>query len=291
MRNDSMSRAVLLVMGAAFGLMTGCYPTEPPGDLRPPALPLVTTDLGMKFVLVRAGEFTMGSPRSERGRELDEVEHSVRITRDFYIGQTEVTRGQFAMFVSDSGYVTEAEKGGDFRTWRNPGITQGDNHPVVCVTWNDARAYCAWLSRKDKRKYRLPTEAEWEYACRAGTNTAFAAGPTIGTNLANYNGTTAYPGGTRGENRASTTPVGSFAPNAWGIYDMVGNVWEWCNDWYGRYPEGSATDPQGPLNGTARISRGGSWLNAPEYCRAAYRYSGKPDEKHTSVGFRCVFER
>lgn len=278
-------------IGVVMVGVVGCYPSEPKVDIRPPARPELTNITGMKMLHIRPGSFRMGSPSDEPQRELDEVLHKVTISRDFYMGQTEVTRAQFAMFINETSYVTEAERAGDFRTWKNPGIVQNDTHPVVCVTWNDARAFCAWLTRKEGKTYRLPTEAEWEYVARAGTTTPFNIGKVIHTNQANYNGTTAYPGGQVGEDRQSTTPVGTFAANPWGLYDMVGNVWEWCNDWYGLYPAGDLVDPKGPGSGSTRLSRGGSWLNAPEYCRSAYRYSGTPSGRYTSVGFRCVMER
>ena len=127
------------------------------------------------------------------------------------------------------------------------------------------------MREKDKKSYRLPTEAEWEYACRAGTTTPFHFGETISTDQANYNGNFTYGNGKKGVYRKKTTPVGSFPANAWGLYDMHGNVWQWCQDWYGDYPQKDVVDPQGPEKGEYRVLRGGSWSNDPRYCRSAYR--------------------
>jgi formylglycine-generating enzyme required for sulfatase activity len=217
-------------------------------------------------------------------------------------------RGQLARFVQATGYTTSTEKRGGIRirklgedepyldprfNWRTPGFDQTDAHPVVLITWNDAVAFCNWLTQQDKqgRRYRLPTEAEWEYACRAGTTTPYYSGKYLFSNHANFNGTAHqyfyFPKDQPGVYREQTTPVGSFPPNPWGLYDMHGNVEEWCQDWYGPYPDRHLKDPQGANEGEYRVSRGSSWGSRPERCRAASRSRGwNPD--NCCIGFRVV---
>ena len=202
----------------------------------------------------------------------------MRITRPFYLGATEVTRGQFRRFVDEAGYQTEAEKDGkggygwneekktfeqDPRyTWQNAGFEQTDEHPVVNVSWNDAVAFAAWLSRKEGRTYRLPTEAEWEYACRAGTTTRYSSGddPEGLAAVGNVGG-------------KGTAPVGRYNPNAWGLFDMHGNVWEWCSDGYAAdyYKRSPVDDPQGAEGAADRVARGGGWSDGPRFARSACR--------------------
>ena len=177
----------------------------------------------------------------------------------------------------------------------NPSYFKGNDLPVEEVSWNDAKEFIRKLNRKEGTdKYRLPTEAEWEYACRAGTTTPFSTGDCISTDQANYNGN--YPGSgcSKGVYREKTVAVGSFAPNAWGIYDMHGNVWEWCDDWYGDYPASHATDPKGPSSGSVRVLRGGSWFIYASNIRSAYRYGDNPDFRSypgrwiSDIGFRIA---
>lgn len=289
-----MSSRAGMILGLWVGLTVltaGCESSTSGFEVRAPAQPLVTSTIGMRLVHIDAGEFVMGSPKEERRRELDEIQHPVRLTKDFYMGRTEVTRGQFEWFVRETQYKTEAERAGDFRTWQNPGIVQTATHPVVCVTIADARAFCEWLSRVEKKRYRLPTEAEWEYACRGGTAAPFYLGGTISTEQANFNGTTTYGGGPKGESRSGTLEVAKFPANPWGLHDMIGNVWEWCSDRYSRYPETLATDPAGAASGEVYLTRGGSWANAPEYCRSAYRFGARQDQRFAALGFRVVLER
>jgi len=288
------------------------------GDAPPPAAEAktFTNSLGMKFVRIDSGEFLMGSPANEEGHDPDETQHKVKITKPFMMQTTHVTRGQFAAFVKDSGYQTDAEKQGwtfclsadgtkvekvKGASWKNPGFEQTDDHPVVEVSWNDAQAFCQWLSKKEGKTYRLPTEAQFEYASRAGTHTAYFWGdnPDDGNGFANCADLTAkekFPAWTTFKWRDGfvfTSPVGSFKPNAFGLYDMIGNALEWCNDYYGPYPAGDAVDPTGPAQGDAnssRVLRGGSWGSTPLRCRAAYRRWGAPGLRHVDFGFRCLLE-
>ena len=170
----------------------------------------------------------------------------------------------------------------------NPSHFKGEkNLPVDSVTWNECQDFCKKLNAREKKPYRLPTEAEWEYACRAGTTTAFHTGETISPEQANYNANFTYGDGKAGLYRAKTTPVGSFPPNAWGLFDMHGNVSQWCLDWSGGYS--AATDPQGPKSGKTRVLRGGSWGNHPIFCRSANRNSAEPDTRLEHYGFRICF--
>ncbi len=253
--------------------------------------------IGMKMVLIPSGRFMMGSPASEKGRKDDEGPvHEVTLSKPFFLGVYEVTRGQFRSFVDDTSYKTEAEKNGkggvgvDRATgkagvnpnfnWRDMGWDQTDDQPVINVSWNDAAAFCAWLSRKEGKTYRLPTEAEWEYACRAGSEQAFSFGADPG-----LIGQFAWNKENAG---LHTHPVGRLKPNPWGLYDMHGNVWEWCADYYQPYQAAPQTDPEGPATGAERIVRGGSWGYAAEVCRAANRYKEPAGNCNWNFGFRAA---
>ena len=227
----------------------------------------------MKFVKIKPGEFLMGSPESEENRQEDEAQRPVRLTKGFFMGITEVTQAQW-----------KAVMGTD------PSDFKGDNLPVEQMSWDDAVGFCRKLSAKESKRYRLPTEAEWEYACRAGTTTAFNTGPTISTDQANYNGDYTYAGGRKGIDRKKTMPVGGFKSNTWGLYDMHGNVWEWCGDWYGEYRRSEAVDPTGLASGKRRVLRGGSWSSYPRYCRSAHRRAYSPDFRINDWGFRLVLD-
>jgi formylglycine-generating enzyme required for sulfatase activity len=260
------------------------------------------------MIFVKPGTFVMGSPADENGRGSDEGQHRVTLTKSFLMGATHVTVGQFAAFVKDTGYRTAAEIGGAAleqsvwtpgANWRNPGFDQGDDHPVVCVNWGDSIAFCEWLSKKEGRHYRLPTEAEWEYTARAGTQSAYWWGdsPNNGEGCANcldqtakksIQGYTDYFSWSDGY--VHTSPVGIFRPNAWGLYDMIGNAFEWCGDWQGAYPNGSETDPRGPDSGLNRVLRGGGWNVPPLNCRCARRHGIPPGDMENNVGFRVVLE-
>jgi formylglycine-generating enzyme required for sulfatase activity len=279
-----------------------------------------TNSLGMKLKLIPAGKFLMGSPANEPGRSNDETQHDVEITQPFYLGIHTVTVGQFRAFVQAKGYQTEAERDGTGGygydpaikhvtgrnkkyTWKNPGWKQGDDEPVVNVTWDDAMAFCDWLTAVEGKKHRLPTEAEWEYSCRAGTKTQFSSGKTIESlkdvaNIADSSFKEKWPTATWAvswnDGYAFTAPVGSFKPNDFGLYDMHGNVWQWCSDWYqaSYYQDTPKQDPQGPAAGPIHVSRGGSHSDGPGYCRAACRHSfwnnGRPDDRGSSLGFRVL---
>jgi formylglycine-generating enzyme required for sulfatase activity len=238
---------------------------------------IATNSLGMKFIHISAGELMMGSPETEISRATDETLHRVTIERPFYIGMYHVTRGQFAAFVQGRNYQTFAEKANDALTWRNPGFPQTDDHPVVCVTWNDAAEFIAWLNAKERtlgHHYRFATEAEWEYACRAGTSTIFNTGDTEEA---------LTQGGWSSENSDDGThPVGSKAPNKWGLYDMHGSAWQWCSDPYGPYG--------GEANPMSRVLRGGSWNDPAQNCRAATRRWNEFDDHYPDVGFRIAMD-
>jgi formylglycine-generating enzyme required for sulfatase activity len=156
------------------------------------------------------------------------------------------------------------------------------------VSWDDCQEFVAKLCRRAGRVFRLPTEAQWEYACRAGTRTPFHFGETISAEQANYDGNHTYGEGHKGVSRKKTTPVDSFPANAWGLHDMHGNVWGWCQDWYGPYQNPDQTDPEGSKNGTARVLRGGSWFNDPWYCRSAYRGRNVPGYRSDRGGCRVL---
>jgi formylglycine-generating enzyme required for sulfatase activity len=248
----------------------------------------------MELVLVPAGEFLMGSPDTDTfAKATEKPRHRVRISRPFYLGAHEVTVTEFRAFITATGYRTEAESSGeggsvfnnkikDFQqvpelNWQNPGIahTQRDDEPVVQVSWNDAVAFCQWLSGKDHRSYRLPTEAEWEYACRAGTTTRWYTGddPAALDQVAWI--------------RDSIQPVGGKKPNAFGLYDMHGNVWEWCLDRFGSYPGELVVDPTGALSGRARVLRGGACSHATrDRTRSASRLRHNPSFRFHRYGFR-----
>lgn len=252
----------------------------------------------MRFAYIAPGSFLMGSPKKEKGRDDDEVQHSVTLTRGFYMQTTEVTVGQWRAFVAATGYKSEAELQGSAFVrikdqvtesegyyWDKPGYPQSDRHPVSCLSWNDARAFAEWLSAKDGRTYRLPTEAEWEYARRAGSTTAFTWGKKPNCKLANYgNGITRECK----KNPGVPMPVGSFPANAWGLFDMTGNVWEWCQDYYGEYEAKAVTDPTGPEESPTRVVRGGSCWSFARHNRSACRAWNDPIQRYYNLGFRLV---
>jgi formylglycine-generating enzyme len=261
------------------------------------------------MILIPGGSFQMGS---DDGESNEKPVHSVAVG-DFYLGKYEVTVAEFRAFVEAKGYKTDAEKdGGSYgyegtvwekiegRNWRHDpeGKPSQDKHPVINVSWNDATAYCQWLSQKTGQTYRLPTEAEWEYAAGNGSrHTQYIWGngdPSgkKGGNVADKTAKTKFSDWTVFENYTDgyvfTAPVGSYDPNEFGLHDMSGNVWEWCSDWYGTYPAAAQTDPKGPDSGFDRVVRGGSWYYYPQYCRVAFRSLSAPGNRGGNVGFRLA---
>ena len=236
-----------------------------------------TFDLGdgirLDLALISAGTFSMGSPPDEEGHNDDEVEHEVHIARPLYVLRHPVTQEQYHKIINS-----------------NPSYFKGPPLPVEMVSWFDCVSFCEALGTQFRVIARLPTEAEWEYVCRAGTSTAFSCGSTITTEKANFDGKFAYGGAPLGQTRWSTTAVGTFAPNEWGLFDMHGNVWEWCSDWYGEYTACKAKDPRGPASGEIRILRGGSWFHGPADARSAQRDALDPGRRHSLYGFRIVIE-
>jgi len=233
------------------------------------------------MVRINGGTFTMGSPSSEPERWDDETQHQVTVS-SFYMGKYEVTQKEYQEVMGT-----------------NPSSFKGDNLPVECVSWFDAVEYCNALSRKEgltpaytinesgnrtvtwnrsANGYRLPTEAEWEYACRAGTTTAYNTGANINNNTGWYDANSA----------GSTQEAGQKPANAWGLYDMHGNVWEWCWDWFGDYTSGTQTDPVGASSGSDRVSRGGGWFDSAQGVRSAFRNYGTPSYRYSNLGFRLV---
>lgn len=235
---------------------------------------VITNSIRIKMNLIPAGTFEMGSPENEKIRDSDEGPiHQVTISKPFYMGICQVTQGQYEKIVGD-----------------NPSVFKGTNLPVEWVSWDDAVAFCQKLTEMEQSsgqlrknyEYRLPTEAEWEYACRAGTTTRFYWGGKIGSAKVN-----SHIWHTK-NSRSKTHPIGRKNPNAFGLHDMCGNVWEWCSDWKGDYPEDPVTDPAGPETGEYRVLRGGSWLDNHILCRSAYRFFDYPDSWYNSYGFRIV---
>ncbi len=247
-----------------------------------PCAPVLTNGLGMQFALLRAGKFLMGSPKKEKGRQANEGPvHEVEIARPFYLGAFEVTQAQYQKVMGSSP--------SHFKD--NP------NNPVEQVSWEEAVAFCKKLSemgeeKRKKRLYRLPTEAEWEYACRAGAvSSPFHFGGSLSSTQANFDGNHPYGGAPAGPYLQRTTPVGSYSANAFGLYDMHGNVWEWCQDWFDEtyYNESPRQDPQGPHDGERRVLRGGSWGVSGWCCRAACRNGYVPGGRSHGIGFRVLF--
>jgi len=244
-----------------------------------------TNSPGMKLVRVEAGEFVMGSgdapPKTREewdAREWDEAPaHKVKISKAFFMATTEVTNAQYEQFDPEHTKLRGKH-----------GVSKLDDDPVVMVTWQQAVDFCAWLAKKEGKPYRLPTEAEWEYACRAGTTTEYHTGDALTSEQANFGV------GIDGKKRITAVAVGGYKPNAWGLHDMHGNVAEWCHDWYGPYEAGEQADPVGRVDGWARVTRGWSYLpashklGAVRYCRSANRSGHLPEDANRVTGFRVV---
>ena len=285
--NDDPRRAELLRLHRRM-LATCCAPERHPERARwqarmvtllaegvIPSVPRIEVPLGntrMTFVWCPPGTFLMGSPASEAERSDDETQHRVTLAKGFWLGATPVTQAQWQAILGS-----------------NPSRFKGADRPVEQVSWEDCVAFCTKLRERTGKTFRLPTEAEWEYACRAGTTTPFSFGATITPEQVNYDGNYPYGGASKGVYRQQTTAVGSFQANVWGLYDMHGNVWEWCADWYGSYEEGEqCSDPTEPAQGSGRVVRGGCWGSSGVYCTASNRVGFGPGNAFRSLGFRLI---
>jgi formylglycine-generating enzyme len=312
-----------MVLAAAALLLYGAAPQTPA---------YVEAAIDARMVLVTGGTFVMGSRyaesvpvEAERKFFQDEAPpHEVKLTRDFWVSDREITIGQFRRFVSETGYVTTAEKAGESLgeyqmttdaqgkttgswvvgkrlNWKNPGWQVTDEHPVTHVSWEDAAAFCAWLSEKTGREYRLLTEAEWEYAAAGPRRTLYSWGDhepngLRGGNIADAAFAATYPQwkypvhAAYDDTFTHTAPTGSFAPNAFGLHDMSGNVCEWCSDLYGAtyYGESPAQDPSGAGNGTERVHRGAGFDWELPYLRITKRRRGAPTLTACNIGFRIA---
>lgn len=253
---------------------------------------------GMEFVLVRGGTYRMGD-FDGRGIAQERPAHAVSVS-DFHLARREVTVAQFRAFVDETGHRTDVERAGGVididpvmrapvrRTgvsWRNPGFPQGDGDPVVWVTWNDAAAFAGWLATSAGKPFRLPTEAEWEYAAREGGRDVAWSGTAERARAGEFVWSAENSGGL-------PHPTGSKAPNALGLHDLTGNVWEWCLDWQADYAAAKLplVDPRGPADGRFRVLRGGSWRVGLDVARTTYRNGYRPDYAHSSIGFRVALE-
>ena len=254
---------IITIFVASFlSIITGSYHEEVAAE----RFETITNSIGMQFALIPEGNFVMGSPPDEPVRQHDERQHEINITKPFYMQTTEVSQRQWEMVMGD-----------------NPSRFKecGDDCPVEKVSWDDTQKFISKLNQMEgTNKYRLPTEAEWEYACRAGTATVFSFGNEV-DKLGEY---AWYWDNSVGK----TKPVGKRQPNAWGLYDMHGNVWEWCQDWYGDYPSNSVADPKGPDNGRNRVLRGGSWGGNAWSLRSAFRSRHDHDLRYYDIGFRVA---
>jgi uncharacterized protein (TIGR02996 family) len=259
--------------------------------VRPVAAEVVNS-IGMRLALIPPGRFRMGSPSGENERG-DEEAHEVEITRAFYLGVFAVTQGQWLRVMGYNPSYFCATGGGRELV---RGMDTGD-FPVEMVGWKDAQAFLETLAALPEEKevgwrYRLPSEAEWEYACRGGasSSTPFCFGESLSSTQANFDGAQPYGGAGEGPFLGRTCPAGSYRANAWGLFDLHGNVWEWCSDWYAEdyYGNSPAQDPLGPSNGSRRVVRGGSWSDLGLNCRAAYRDRGSPSNGGNYLGFRVA---
>ena len=272
-----------IVVSNDFGSVTST-PTALQVDGTPSAHTVAS--IGMEMIFCPPGTFMMGSPTSETGREGDETQHQVTLTNGFYLGKYEVTQAQYQTVMNGNPEGLNAD----------PSHFKGSNRPVEKVSWLDAQIFLTRLNEIEQSagrlpndwKYVLPTEAEWEYACRAGTTTAYSWGNDINSSRANYN----WDGGANdGNDSKQTLEVGQFSSNPWGFYDMHGNVWEWVHDWRANYLSGAQTDPEGPASGSKRVFRGGSWSgDGGKRLRSAQRNGHTPGHRHNSFGFRVGFQ-
>ncbi|MFT5524438.1 MAG: sulfatase modifying factor 1 [Pirellulaceae bacterium] len=285
MRRQTLVAAIFLFAAVSWLVAQSAHSADPQ---------VITNSIDMKLVHIPTGTFTMGSTRSEAERVDTEERHEVTITKSFYMGVYEVKQSEYMA-------VGQTENKSRFK---------GDDNPVENVEWKLAKIFCDRLSarpqeKKAARTYRLPTEAEWEYACRAGTSTAFNLGESLASSQANFNGKYPAGGAKPDEYLRRSTKVGSYKPNAFGLYDMHGNVAEWCSDWYAPdyYLDSPDNDPLGPPVGVVStkfdnfgkqnyfvVVRGGCWVDDGRGCRSAYRFRAMPNTQYRLIGFRVVCE-
>jgi formylglycine-generating enzyme len=237
-----------------------------------PWVSLVISDVEQRFRFIQPGEFMMGSPETEPERYENEVQHKVRLTKGYWLADSACTQSLWKAVMKD-----------------NPSNFKGDELPVEEVSWTDTQTFLESLNTQLGRPvFRLPSEAEWEYACRAKTDTPFSFGNTINSEQVNFDGNHPYNKSKKSAYREQTVPVKSLPCNDWGLYEMHGNVWEWCKDWYGDYDTTKSVviNPEGPLSGDFRVLRGGSWLYFARFCRSAYRLHFSPVLRSFTFGFR-----
>jgi formylglycine-generating enzyme required for sulfatase activity len=261
----------------------------------------------IQFVNISGGCFKMGDTFGD-GEKDEQPVHKVCVS-DFAISKTDITVGQFKLFVEATNYQTEAEKDGGCyifngkdwikqpsNNWKNPGFMQNNQHPVICVAWNDVQAFINWLNKPGAGKFRLPTEAEWEYSARSGGKKERFAGfnnKNLLYKFANFcdtNCDTKWQTIGQNDGYSGTSPAGNYQPNGLGLHDMTGNVWQWLNDWYDEryYSKSPKDNPRGATSGVDRVVRGGSWLNGPNDVRAADRNNSAPNYRSSDIGFRIV---
>lgn len=278
------------------GLLQSAH-SQPPTSAS--KIKVITNSIGIKLVRIPAGKFMMGSPRDEDERISEESLHEVEITKPYYLGVYEVKQREFSQI------NLPRQKKRQPRAHFNSSRGGGPDHPIEDILWQDAADFCAELSKRPAekragRKYRLPSEAEWEYACRAGSKTTFHFGNSLSSKDANFNGNYPYAA-TKGPYVRKTVKAGSYKPNAFGLYDMHGNVAEWCADWYDKeyYEDSPVKDPLGPPVGVEPtgffgnhylVVRGGCWLDDARACRSAYRFKAMPRNTYRLIGFRVVCE-
>jgi len=293
-------KKILLFAAIAALVLASCSSKKSDG----PA-PTITLK-GVTLVYIPAGSFTMGSSTfTDPVRDGDEEPHAVTLTKGFYLSECAISNAQYCVFLNEKSIGADGKLGSSTYSlitphargctytgtqWQPSSSTYSD-YPVINVCWYGADAYCKWAAGETKG--HLPTEAEWEYACRAGTTSAFNTGAKISSDYANYNGTSSSTYNLPGTYLGHTVPVKTYAANAWGLYQMHGNVCEWCSDWYDNYPTVAVFDPHGPNDppnpsDPRRVLRGGGWGSGANYCRSAYRNVSYPDNRFDDFGFRLA---
>jgi formylglycine-generating enzyme required for sulfatase activity len=297
MKTSETGYLTCFVMLLINGMLQTAETVEPNSSQSQRPIEIISNSINMKLALIPPGKFVMGSPRDEQEREPEEIAHEVIISKSFYMGVYEVTQREFSKITLP----------GENRRPPRPNFTSarggGPDHPIENLLWKDSIDFCKALSkqpaeRQAGRTYRLPTEAEWEYACRAGSQTAFHFGNSLSSKQANFNGNYPFGSAPKGSYMRKTAKVGSYEPNAFGLYDMHGNVSEYCADWYDKeyYRDSPLDDPLGPPVGVLEtgygnhfmIVRGGCWVDDARACRAAYRFRAMPRNTYRLIGFRVV---